>query len=353
MANPLTLACTAVITVALLMSALAAALTPPGRNGTPPAHVDEIHPTLLDAYTRAATTLETLHPHCTGMRWSILAGIGAIESNHAAGRTVPPSGDVTPPIIGPRLDGSGVGGNLTPHHDTDNGRLDRDTAYDRAVGPAQHLPDTWQTNGADGNDDGRTDPQNVYDSALTSAVHLCTSSSDRAVDFTDRDQLTDALFRYNPSDAYVTDALEHIDAYDQIGAATSGGPGSEAGQVAAQWALHQLGKPYIWGGTGPNGFDCSGLTQAAWAAAGVRIPRVTTDQYTAGTRVPIDELQPGDLLVYDTTDIGSPGPAPSHVTMYIGDGQMINAPSSGHVVRTEPVQSDFYSPRFMGAVRPG
>ncbi|MFD6951719.1 MULTISPECIES: C40 family peptidase [unclassified Nocardiopsis] len=63
-------------------------------------------------------------------------------------------------------------------------------------------------------------------------------------------------------------------------------------------------------------------------------------------------VQSGDLLFYDTTDIGAPGPTPSHVTMYVGDGQMVNAPSRGKTVRVESVDSGFYSPRFMGAVRP-
>lgn len=94
--------------------------------------------------------------------------------------------------------------------------------------------------------------------------------------------------------------------------------------------------------------DCSGLTQAAWAAAGVSIPRVTTDQVRIGTPVALDELQPGDLLFYDT---GS-GPSPSHVTMYVGDGQMVNAPSTGQTIRVEPVQSGYYSPRFTAARRP-
>nr|WP_184080861.1 C40 family peptidase [Nocardiopsis mwathae] len=338
--------------VGLVFSGFTAVLDHGAANAAP-ARVEGIPDILLDAYVRAAQALEGMEPQCTGMRWQILAGIGKIESNLLAGREISPNGDVTPPVIGPRLDGSGVGGNLTPHYDTDNGRWDGDTEYDRAVGPNQHLPSGWPIYGADGNGDGVADPHNVYDSALASARELCLSAGGAAVDFTDRAQLDAALYRYNRSRNYVADVRAEIDAFDAIPPIVDGGAGSEQGRAAVEWALKQVGKPYVWGGEGPGGFDCSGLTMKAWQAAGVTIPRVTTDQYRIGQRVSLDELQPGDLLFYDTTDLGAPGPAPSHVTMYIGDGQMVNAPSSGQTVRTEPIQSSTYSPRFMAAVRPG
>nr|WP_255429917.1 C40 family peptidase [Streptomonospora sp. PA3] len=285
------------------------------------------------------------------MRWQILAGIGKVESDLAAGHTIAPDGDITPPIIGPRLDGSGIGGNLTPHYDTDNGRWDHDTAYDRAVGPNQHLPSGWDTYGADGNADGVKDPHNAYDSALASARELCFSGG-QGTDLTDRDELSAALYRYNHSHAYVADVLAAIEDFDQRAPDLGDAPATKQGQAAVAWALDQVGKPYIWGGTGPAGFDCSGLVMRAWQAAGVDIPRVTTDQYRAGTRVELSGLRPGDLLFYDTTDLGAPGPAPSHVTMYVGDGQMINAPSTGQNVRVQPVDSPTYASRYMGAVRP-
>ncbi|MFC7741061.1 NlpC/P60 family protein [Nocardiopsis composta] len=277
-----------------------------------PGNVEGIPDTLLDAYTRAPSALAKEFPGCKGMRWQILAGIGQVESDLLAGHTISSEGDVSPPMIGPRLDGSGVGGNLTPHYDTDGGRWDGDTEYDRAVGPNQHLPSGWATYGADGNNDGEADPHNVYDSALASARELCMSGGED-VDFTDREQLADALFRYNNADWYVEQVLAEIDRFDALPAPVApGGGGSEAGRAAVEWALRQVGWPYVWGGESreEGGFDCSGLTMAAWAAAGVDIPRVTTDQYRAGRRVPIDALQPGDLLFYDTTDLGAPGPAP-------------------------------------------
>jgi hypothetical protein len=334
---------------------LAGVVLDDAHNAPPPDEVEGIQPVLLDAYARGAQGLETLHPGCTGMRWQILAGIGSVESDHAAGSDIAPNGNTDPPIVGPLLDGTGAGNNWTPHYDTDRGRWDGDTTYDAAVGATQHLPANWSAYGMDGNGDGQADPHNVYDAVAATAVELCTSHPRNTVDFTDRAQLSEALFRYNRWDVYVEDVMTQIDAYtaQYPGGGIGTVPGSEAGRAAVEWALRQVGTPYVWGGTGPNGFDCSGLTQGAWAAAGVSIPRVTTDQYQAGTRVPLEEIAPGDLLFYDTTDAGAPGPAPSHVTMYVGDGQMVNAPSTGSSVRVEPVESAFYSPRFMGVVRPG
>ena len=110
---------------------------------------------------------------------------------------------------------------------------------------------------------------------------------------------------------------------------TDAGPGDRA----VDWAMAQQGKPYVWGGVGPNGFDCSGLVQQAWAAQGVGIPRVAADQYAAGAKVPFDQLLPGDL-VYWATDPSTPSTI-EHVAMYIGGGHMVNAPHTGDVVRTD------------------
>ncbi|MBQ0996822.1 NlpC/P60 family protein [Streptomyces nigra] len=103
-------------------------------------------------------------------------------------------------------------------------------------------------------------------------------------------------------------------------------------QKALSFARTQIGKPYVWGATGPDSYDCSGLTQAAWKAAGVDIPRVTYDQVNAGTTVPVSSAQPGDLVFfYD--DI-------THVGLYIGNGMMIHAPKPGTYVREESIFYD-------------
>lgn len=101
---------------------------------------------------------------------------------------------------------------------------------------------------------------------------------------------------------------------------------------ALAFARAQVGKPYVWGATGPGSYDCSGLTQAAWKAAGVTLPRVTYDQVTAGTTVALTDAQPGDLVFfYDDV---------SHVGLYIGNGMMIHAPKPGAYVREESIYYD-------------
>ncbi|MFF4798188.1 NlpC/P60 family protein [Streptomyces sp. NPDC001351] len=100
-------------------------------------------------------------------------------------------------------------------------------------------------------------------------------------------------------------------------------------EKALAFARAQIGKPYVWGATGPESYDCSGLTQAAWKAAGVDLPRTTYDQVNAGTTVSLTDAQPGDLIFfYD--DI-------SHVGIYIGNGMMIHAPKPGAYVREESI----------------
>ncbi|MER5340936.1 NlpC/P60 family protein [Streptomyces mirabilis] len=98
---------------------------------------------------------------------------------------------------------------------------------------------------------------------------------------------------------------------------------------ALAFARTQVGKPYVWGATGPGSYDCSGLTQAAWKAAGVDLPRTTWDQVNVGTTVPLSDIKPGDLVFfYD--DI-------SHVGLYVGNGMMIHAPKPGAYVREESI----------------
>ncbi|MFC4532244.1 C40 family peptidase [Sphaerisporangium dianthi] len=120
------------------------------------------------------------------------------------------------------------------------------------------------------------------------------------------------------------------------------GPASGNARAALQFAFAQVGKPYRYGGTGPSGWDCSGLTQASWRAAGVSLPRTAAEQYSWGAsrRVPLNALQPGDLLF-----AGGLG----HVGMYAGGGKMVHAPRTGDVVKVVPLSS--YR-GIIGAVRP-
>jgi hypothetical protein len=119
---------------------------------------------------------------------------------------------------------------------------------------------------------------------------------------------------------------------------------------AISFALAELGKPYVWGATGPNTYDCSGLILRAFQASGIDLPRVSREQFTAGGHVPVKDAQAGDLLFY-ATDPSDPATI-HHVMLYMGDGQMVEAPYSGESVRVRPVPWGF-SELVPLATRPG
>ncbi len=121
------------------------------------------------------------------------------------------------------------------------------------------------------------------------------------------------------------------------------GPTSTQADQAVKFAYAQIGKPYVWGATGPNAYDCSGLVQAAWASAGVSIPRVTYDQWAALPHISLSALQPGDLIYYD---------GEGHVAMYVGNNMIIDAPRTGLNVELIPMNTDWYAQTEDGAVRP-
>ncbi|MFJ6746787.1 NlpC/P60 family protein [Streptomyces sp. NPDC091266] len=121
--------------------------------------------------------------------------------------------------------------------------------------------------------------------------------------------------------------------------APAAAPGSRAAR-AVSFARGAIGKPYIWGATGPSGFDCSGLTQAAWKSGGISLPRTTYTQINSGQRIARSELAPGDLVFFYS--------GISHVGLYIGGGKMIHAPHPGAPVRIAPIDEM----PFAGASRP-
>jgi peptidoglycan DL-endopeptidase CwlO len=121
------------------------------------------------------------------------------------------------------------------------------------------------------------------------------------------------------------------------------GPTSTQAGKAVQFAYAQLGKPYQWGATGPGSYDCSGLVQAAWAAAGVNIPRDTYQQWAALPHIATSTIEPGDLLYYDGV---------GHVAMYVGNGYIIDAPQTGMDVQKLPMSTSWYASTFVGAARP-
>ncbi|GAA1438991.1 C40 family peptidase [Nocardiopsis tropica] len=306
---------------------------------TAPEDVDGIPTAMLDAYQQAVDALAEHAPDCQGMTWAVLAGVGKIESNHAAGSTIAENGTITPPIIGPTLDGSGAGGNTTPHTDTDNGEWDQDTEFDAAVGPLQFIPATWATEGVSARNGEEPDPHNAYDAALTAALYLC---GDEPADLSNAGDLTDALWRYNQSDVYAADVTRWIDTYSQMSEPSQAVDRSGTQDAIIAAAEDWLGTPYLWGGQcrdlATDRCDCSSLTRYAYdQGAGVDIPRTTYDQVELPQTRPdqfvridrIEDLRPGDMLFFGSAPPWGIG----HVGLYIDDNRMLEAPRSGLNVR--------------------
>ncbi|WP_093799070.1 C40 family peptidase [Streptomyces sp. Wb2n-11] len=115
---------------------------------------------------------------------------------------------------------------------------------------------------------------------------------------------------------------------------------SRLGGKAVEYAVRQIGKPYVWGAEGPGSFDCSGLTSQAWAHAGREIPRTSQEQWRQLPKVPLRKLRPGDLVIYF--------PEATHVAIYLGNGMVVHAPRPGSRVKVSPIAAN----PLLGAVRP-
>jgi hypothetical protein len=161
--------------------------------------------TALTAYHNAADILGREQPACH-IDWALIASIGRIESNHARGGYVDAAGTTREPILGPELNGQG---GFAAIPDTDQGLLDTDPVWDRAVGPTQFIPATWRGYASDGNGDGKSDPNNIFDAALATGRYLCSGG----FDLTNPDQLRGAIYRYNNSDTYVNTVILWAEAY--------------------------------------------------------------------------------------------------------------------------------------------
>src|SRR6266700_1981349 len=185
---------------------IAAPFVPPvsGAPSAPPATgpvvsglaADGIPVVALDAYSKAAAESAVRYPGC-GLPWPLLAAIGRVESDHGrfADSQLHADGTTAPPIIGIPLNGI----NTALIRDTDGGRLDGDTVYDRAVGPMQFIPSTWATWEIDGNGDGVLNPNNIYDAATAAANYLCAAGGNLQ---TEAGQIS-AVLAYNHSAAYL------------------------------------------------------------------------------------------------------------------------------------------------------
>ncbi|MFF3207714.1 C40 family peptidase [Streptomyces sp. NPDC002962] len=320
---------------------------------------------MLTAYKKAAQQVGKYRPECRGMRWPVLAAIAKVESNHASGRNITAGGDIRPKIYGVLLNGSGAGQNTTVFPDTDGGKWDGTASGERAVGPFQFLPSTWEGIGQDANGDKRADPHNADDAALGAAIYLCGNERDLAK----RAQLKAAILQYNHSGEYAANVLGWIDQY--TAAAKDPDLKNVPGKVRTvlEAALSQRGVPYSWGGgnasgtsygiccspsgksgTSVKGFDCSGLTVYAYAQAGIRLPRTAAAQAGVGRRIPAGlgtgALKAGDLVFY--ADAPGRDATIYHVGIYLGSGQMINAPRPGAVVRLDAVSA---MPGYAGGAR--
>lgn len=161
----------------------------------------------LEAYGHAAAVLGATDPGC-GLAWTTLAGIGSVESSHGrfGGASLADDGTATPEIRGIPLDGRP---GVAEIRDTDDGRLDGDPVLDRAMGPMQFIPETWESWGVDANGDGVADPDNIDDAALSAGRYLC----DRGGDLTSAEGWTRALMAYNLSGEYLALVRDRAAAY--------------------------------------------------------------------------------------------------------------------------------------------
>jgi cell wall-associated NlpC family hydrolase len=236
---------------------------------------------------------------CPSLSWSVLAAIGRVESD--SGRSSAP----------------GVATGANPAG---------------AQGPMQFEPGTFAAYATVG--PGGADPASPYDpvdAVFSAATMLCANGGGSAAG------LGQALWAYNHSSVYVDTVLVLAQAL-----LADPGLGSTPASALA-FAASTLGIPYLWGGTGVGGYDCSGLVQAAYRSAGVTLPRVAQDQFNAGPAVAPGTAIPGDLIFFGNSPVDV-----EHVGIYVGAGEMIDAPHTGVDIREEPANP----PDLVGATRP-
>jgi cell wall-associated NlpC family hydrolase len=295
-------------TVFLVLGLMAVGLSTSLIGGGPPSAQAQrdIPAAYLPLYQAAADS-------CPGLPWSVLAAIGKVESNH--GRSTAP--------------GVTAGANFAG------------AAGPMQIGIGGKAGNTFAGYAVDA-DGGGADVYNPADAVFTAANYLCRNGAERGAD------VAKAVFAYNHADWYVTKVLAVASGYAASQGLPPGAPAEEVAAAAVQFAYSQLGKPYKWGATGQLGFyDCSGLMLQAYRSGGLELPRTSRDQWFSGPRVwNVGDLQPGDLVFY-AHNLADPSTI-HHVGIYIGAGNMIDAPYTGAFVRVTP----FLRGDFIGAVRP-
>jgi membrane-bound lytic murein transglycosylase B len=189
----------------------------------------------LHAYQHAAAAEARLDPSC-GLPWTLLAGIGRVESDHGrfGGAVLGSDGYSRPRILGVELNGT-AGVAAIP--DTDHGRWDGDTVWDRAVGPMQFIPSTWATAGRDGDGNGVADPNDINDAAFAAAGYLCAGGSVRTPA-----GMRSAIFSYNPSSYYVSLVMAFAQGYQSGTFVIPSPPAPQGGAAAQQPGQHAKGK---------------------------------------------------------------------------------------------------------------
>jgi peptidoglycan DL-endopeptidase CwlO len=269
--------------------------------------------------------------------WTVLAGIGTVESDN---------GQSALPGVHSGTNAFGAAGSMQ----FGTGGAAGDTWGGAPIHPASQHTGGY---GIDGDHDGIVD---VYDpgDAIPSAAWFLQAHGAPA-------NMQAALFAYNHSTQYVSDVLAWAARYAAGGAQAISAassplceqaalgplPPGTAGKVIA-YAEAQIGKPYQWGGTGPDAFDCSGLTMMAYRAAGIDIPRTSQQQWAFGQQIPASQAKPGDLVFFAGSD-GTPF-SPGHVGIVIaGHDMMIDAPQTGQTVTA---QSFAGSTDLVGFTRP-
>jgi cell wall-associated NlpC family hydrolase len=300
-----------------------------------------------------------------------LAGAGAFGSDlgtAAQGNAGPiPAEDVGPIINAGRSCPTLSPGLLAAQLQQESGFDPAARSSAGAVGIAQFLPATWQTWGVDGNGDGKADPLDPADAIVAAARYDCALAASVAHLGGDTVRLMLAAYNAGPgaviaaggvppyaeTQTYVARILAAEPAMTAAltAAAIPAGDLAAAARTAIAFAKQHLGDPYVWGATGPRSWDCSGLVQAAYASAGISLPRTTYEQAgQSGPSIPVkdtNQWQPGDLLFAAGSD-GTPQ-NPGHVGIYLGNGQVIHAPKTGDVVKIVQL-SQF--PTVTGVTRP-